>query len=54
VIVGNTEAKVAVTVVEALIVIVQAPVLEQPAPLQPANVDPLAALAVSVTPAPLS
>src|SRR5439155_17705921 len=44
---------VAVTVVAAVGVTVQVPVPEQPPPLQPSNVDPLAALAVSVTPVPL-
>lgn len=41
--------KVAVTLRSELIVTVQAPVPEQPPPLQPANVDPADGLAVSVT-----
>ena len=40
---------VAVTLVSAFSVTVQAPVPEQPPPLHPANVDPDDALAVSVT-----
>ena len=46
--------KVAVTVVAALTVTVHGLVPEQPPPLQPANVDPPAAVAVSVTTVPLS
>src|SRR5207245_6402523 len=46
-------AKVAVTVVAALRVTVQAPVPEQPPPVQPVKVEPAAALAVSVTAVPL-
>src|SRR5438132_6829110 len=42
-------AKVAVTVVAAESVTVQAPVPEQPPPLQPVKVEPAAAVAVSVT-----
>ena len=45
--------KVAVTVVAAVIVIMQAPVPAQPPPLQPANLDPGAAAAVRVTTVPL-
>jgi hypothetical protein len=45
--------KLAVTDVAALIVTVQLPVPEQPPPLQPANVDPAAGVALSVTAAPL-
>jgi hypothetical protein len=44
--------KLAVTVVAAFIVTVQVPVPEQPPPLQPLNVDPPAADAVSVTTVP--
>jgi hypothetical protein len=44
---------VALTVVDAFIVTGQGPVPVQPPPLQPAKVDPLAALAVNVTPVPL-
>jgi hypothetical protein len=44
---------VALTVVDAFIVTVQGPVPVQPPPLQPAKVDPLAPLAVSVTTVPL-
>jgi hypothetical protein len=40
--------------VAAFIVTVQVPVPEQPPPLQPLKVDPLAALAVRVTTVPLS
>src|SRR5436309_2657833 len=46
-------AKVAVTVVAALRVTVQAPVPEQPPPLQPVKVEPAAGAAVSVTAVPL-
>src|SRR3989454_6605042 len=46
-------AKVAVTVVAALRVTVQAPVPEQPPPAQPVKVEPAAAVAVSVTAVPL-
>jgi len=46
-------AKVAVTVVAALRVTVQAPVPEQPPPLQPVKVEPAAGVAVSVTVVPL-
>ena len=46
--------KVAVTERAALIVTVHGLVPEQPPPLQPANVDPPAAVAVSVTAVPLS
>jgi hypothetical protein len=46
-------AKVAVTVVAAVIVTVHVPVPEQPPPLQPVNVEPLAGDAVSVTLVPL-
>src|SRR5437899_921839 len=45
--------KVAVTVVAAETVTVQAPVPEHPPPLQPVKVEPAAALAVSVTAVPL-
>lgn len=45
--------KVAVTVVLAVKFTVQVPVPLQPPPLQPANTDPLAALAVKVTEVPL-
>jgi len=45
--------KVAVTVVAALKVTVQAPVPEQPPPLQPLKVEPAAGAAVSVTAVPL-
>jgi hypothetical protein len=45
--------KEAVTVVAALIVTVQAPVPEQPPPLQPENVEPAAAAAVKVTDEPV-
>ena len=45
--------KVAVTEVAALIVTVQVPVPEHPPPLQPVNVEPAAAAAVSVTDVPL-
>ena len=45
--------KVAVTVVAALIVTVHVPVPVHPPPLHPANVDPLAAVAVRTTDAPL-
>src|SRR5207249_698877 len=46
-------AKVAVTVVAALTVTVQAPVPEHPPPAQPVKVEPAAAVAVSVTAVPL-
>src|SRR5437773_7101489 len=46
--------KVAVTVVAAFRVTEQVPVPEQPPPLQPAKVEPLADVAVSVTKVPLS
>src|SRR5207244_814751 len=46
-------AKVAVTVVAALRVTVQAPVPEHPPPAQPVKVEPAAAVAVSVTAVPL-
>jgi hypothetical protein len=45
--------KVAVTDVAAFIVTEQVPVPEQPPPLQPANVEPPAGAAVSVTDVPL-
>ena len=45
--------KVAVTEVAALTVTVQAPVPAHPPPLQPANVEPVAAAAVKVTAVPL-
>ena len=45
--------KVAVTASAALIVTEQVPVPVQPSPLQPANVDPVAAAAVSTTTCPL-
>src|SRR5207245_3427385 len=45
--------KVAVTVVGAETVPVQAPVPEHPPPLQPLKVEPAAAVAVSVTAVPL-
>jgi hypothetical protein len=50
---GATTLKVAVTLVAALTVTWQVPVPEQPPPDHPANVDPEAALAVSVTCVPL-
>src|SRR3989454_5947878 len=46
--------KVAVMVVAAEIVTVQAPVPEQPPPAQPVKVEPAAGAAVSVTAAPLA
>jgi hypothetical protein len=46
--------KVAVTVVAALRVTVQAAVPEQPPPLQPLKVEPVAGVAVSVTAVPLA
>src|SRR5260370_20846514 len=46
--------KGAVTVVAALRVTVQAPVPEQPPPLQPLKVEPVAGVAVSVTAVPLA
>src|SRR5207245_967221 len=46
--------KVAVTVVAAVTATLQAPVPEQPPPLQPVNVAPPAGLAVNVTTVPLS
>src|SRR5260221_11528411 len=46
--------KVAVTVVAAFIVTLHVPVPEHPPPLQPLNVDPPAAPAVSVTTVPLT
>src|SRR5436309_2706383 len=46
-------AKVAVTVVAALRVTVQAPVPEHPPPLQPVKVEPAAGVAVNVTAVPL-
>src|SRR6266550_3954752 len=49
----TVSAKVAVTVVAAKTVTVQAPVPEQPPPLQPLKVEPAAAVAVSVTAVPL-
>jgi hypothetical protein len=45
-------AKVAVTVLSEVMVTVQDPVPEQPAPVQPVNCDPAAGVAVSVTVAP--
>src|SRR5437667_5217764 len=47
-------AKVAVTVVAALSVTVQVPVLEQLPPLQPVKVEPAAGAAVKVTAVPLA
>src|SRR2546426_805216 len=44
--------KVAVTVVAAFSVTVQAPLLEQPPPVQPVKVEPAAGVAVSVTAVP--
>src|SRR3989442_1349586 len=46
--------KVAVTVVAAEMVAVQAPVPEQPPPLQPLKIEPAAGAAVSVTAVPLA
>jgi hypothetical protein len=46
-------AKLAVTLVAALMVTLQVPVPEQPPPLQPLNVDPPLAAAVRVTTVPL-
>jgi hypothetical protein len=53
--VGATGAavKLAVTVVVVVGVTVQVPVPEQPPPLQPAKVEPVAGVAVKVTPVPL-
>jgi hypothetical protein len=48
------ETKLAVTVVLAARVRLQPPVPEQPPPLQPAKLDPLAATAVRVRPVPLA
>ena len=45
--------KPAVTVWDAFMLTVHAPVPEQPAPLQPVKVEPLAGVAVSVTLVPL-
>ena len=42
-------AKVAVTAVAAVIVTMHGPVPVHPPPLQPANVEPVAAVVVSVT-----
>ena len=50
---GAVELKVAATAVTAVMVTVQAPVPEQPPPLQPEKFDPLAGLAVKVTTVPL-
>jgi hypothetical protein len=47
-------AKVAVTVVAAVMLVVHVPVPLQPPPLQPWNTFPAAALAVSVTAVPLA
>lgn len=47
--VGDVRSKLAVTDLSAVIVTVQVPVPEQPPPLQPAKVEPEAAVAVSVT-----
>src|SRR5437899_1262843 len=49
-----TSSKRAVTVVLAVSVTLQVPVPEQPPPLQPAKVEPVAGFAVSVTNVPLS
>src|SRR2546425_8732198 len=49
---GVMSVNVAVTVVAALRVTVQAPVPEQPPPLQPVKVEPAAGAAVSVTAVP--
>jgi hypothetical protein len=51
---GVVSVKLAVTVVGALRVTVQAPVPEQPPPLQPLKVEPVAGGAVSVTAVPLA
>jgi hypothetical protein len=48
----GTVLNVAVTDRDALIVTMQVPVPEQPSPLQPANAEPSAAVAVSVTTVP--
>src|SRR5207245_3580176 len=50
---GVMSVNVAVTVVAALTVTVQAPGPEQPPPLQPLKVEPAAGAAVSVTAVPL-
>jgi len=50
----EVELKLAVTVVAALIDTVQVPVPVHPPPLHLANVEPLAAVAVNVTDAPLA
>jgi len=47
-------SKVAVTVVAAVRVTVQAPVPVQPPPLQPVKTEPLAGVGVSVTAVPLA
>ena len=52
--VRGCRSKVAVTVVAALRVTVQAPVPAQPPPLQPAKVEPAAGVAVRVTTVPLA
>ena len=52
--VTDCKANVAVTVVAAVSVTEQEPVPEQPPPLQPLKVEPVAGLAVSVTDVPLA